>query len=236
MAFTLLCAGGDGAVDIGSQLEGRQVTNPRQQLKGGWWSRTVPATSTATPNCTALSTREACESSVSCDWCGPHDYDGNPMPGGQCYNNATGKCCIDTGGGGHGYHPQHVTLCAADQECCEGYAEGPPLCYSPSKGEFCCSSNSYPAHICEKGTTSCQLGYSYTYCSCCNNNESCVYNPQNHREVMCKRKSTCEIAMQSLCDTAHNVSAGDCFVCCGQHQHQLNVANCTMADFHNFCS
>jgi hypothetical protein len=48
-------------------------------------------------------------------------------------------------------------------------------------------------------------------------------------------ETNCRATLQQLCQSARAASAGDCFVCCGQHQHQLQRAGCVAADFEPFC-
>eukprot|EP01046_Picozoa_sp_COSAG06_P041988 COSAG06_NODE_5288_length_3583_cov_1.380310_2_plen_128_part_00 len=45
----------------------------------------------------------------------------------------------------------------------------------------------------------------------------------------------CAVALAALCHDARQTSAGNCFICCGQHQRQLMVASCSQPDFDSFC-
>ena len=45
----------------------------------------------------------------------------------------------------------------------------------------------------------------------------------------------CAAALTALCHGARQSSAGNCFICCGQHQRQLMVARCSQPDFDSFC-
>ena len=46
----------------------------------------------------------------------------------------------------------------------------------------------------------------------------------------------CLSELTLLCAAAKRASVGDCFVCCGQHQQQLESAGCTSANFTSFCT
>ena len=48
--------------------------------------------------------------------------------------------------------------------------------------------------------------------------------------------SACASELTLFCDAAKRASAGDCSVCCGQHQQQLQSAGCSDADFTSFCA
>ena len=45
----------------------------------------------------------------------------------------------------------------------------------------------------------------------------------------------CQATLQQLCRAARAASTGNCLVCCGQHQLQLQRAGCAAADFDPFC-
>jgi glucose/arabinose dehydrogenase len=45
----------------------------------------------------------------------------------------------------------------------------------------------------------------------------------------------CDAALQELCAPARRASAGNCFVCVGQHQEQLKAAHCRPTNFDSFC-
>lgn len=49
------------------------------------------------------------------------------------------------------------------------------------------------------------------------------------------RNTNCLDALTNLCDDARRASAGNCFVCAGQHQAALMHAGCGESDFDNFC-
>ena len=46
----------------------------------------------------------------------------------------------------------------------------------------------------------------------------------------------CIDTLGELCSAAKRASAGNCFVCCGQHQQQVEAVGCTVADFNDFCT
>lgn len=46
----------------------------------------------------------------------------------------------------------------------------------------------------------------------------------------------CMAALESLCGGARNASPGNCLVCCGMHQAQLQVAHCLESGVESFCN
>lgn len=46
---------------------------------------------------------------------------------------------------------------------------------------------------------------------------------------------SCLDALGSVCHGAQQSSAGNCFICCGQHQRMLMAARCTEYDFDRYC-
>jgi hypothetical protein len=46
----------------------------------------------------------------------------------------------------------------------------------------------------------------------------------------------CHGTLQSACGGARRASVGNCFVCTGKHQHQLQVAGCDNADLQAYCA
>ena len=46
---------------------------------------------------------------------------------------------------------------------------------------------------------------------------------------------SCWDAMESVCKGALQSSAGDCFICCGQHQRVLMAVHCAESDFDRYC-
>ena len=47
--------------------------------------------------------------------------------------------------------------------------------------------------------------------------------------------SACESRLLQTCDNARRVSAGNCFLCCGQHASSLRQQGCDEYDFDTFC-
>ena len=45
----------------------------------------------------------------------------------------------------------------------------------------------------------------------------------------------CKAALELLCASARRSSAGNCFICCGQHQYDLRTAGCQQVDLDNYC-
>eukprot|EP01050_Picozoa_sp_SAG11_P015436 SAG11_NODE_2001_length_3939_cov_26.376672_3_plen_255_part_00 len=45
----------------------------------------------------------------------------------------------------------------------------------------------------------------------------------------------CAAALEAKCGAAKRAGAGNCLVCCGAHQQDLEAAGCTNADFNEFC-
>ena len=45
----------------------------------------------------------------------------------------------------------------------------------------------------------------------------------------------CTRILTRLCETAKAASVGNCIVCAGMHQSQLQHANCSNADIDKFC-
>lgn len=57
------------------------------------------------------------------------------------------------------------------------------------------------------------------------------------RAVLPKPEPTeCMLKLEQLCASAKRSSTGNCLVCAGQHQPQLQSAGCTNADFDAYCS
>ena len=54
--------------------------------------------------------------------------------------------------------------------------------------------------------------------------------------VAASSQTACTDSLARLCDSARRASAGDCLVCCGQHQPQLQQANCNSPAIDAFCS
>ena len=49
--------------------------------------------------------------------------------------------------------------------------------------------------------------------------------------------STCYVGMEKFCTPERaSGNTGDCYLCLGQHQHDLQAEGCTTADFTNFCT
>ena len=48
-------------------------------------------------------------------------------------------------------------------------------------------------------------------------------------------ESRCEYALARLCSAARASSVGDCFVCAGRHQRELEAAACGQGDVGAFC-
>ena len=174
-----------------------------------------------------MSTRKTCDGASPCRWCGPTDFAGHPIPGkedvGQCYTNATQRCCVDTGGGGHGSNPEgRGTVCAANQECCTAYEKAAPACYSPSEGQTCCNDNYGGPNVCEKGTASCHMGYSDTSCYCCSTtNETCGADGRN---PTCLPKAfSCDVGTGQCTEAAAGVFASNatCTTTCTSSQALL---------------
>ena len=46
---------------------------------------------------------------------------------------------------------------------------------------------------------------------------------------------SCQTAMDTLCGDARNSSSSDCLLCCGEHNQELEQANCTTGAFKEFC-
>ena len=47
---------------------------------------------------------------------------------------------------------------------------------------------------------------------------------------------SCLAQLKLLCSSARRASAGNCYVCCGQHQSTLRASGCTQNNFDQFCS
>ena len=64
----------------------------------------------------------------------------------------------------------------------------------------------------------------------CPSTASSAWCDPNGYGVMCLHE------LETLCADAKRSSAGNCFVCAGQHQAQLEAAHCVAADFDTYCA
>ena len=54
-------------------------------------------------------------------------------------------------------------------------------------------------------------------------------------QIGCGPMLPCQAALHTLCGAARKSSSSECFYCCGEHNKELEEADCTTDDSKEFC-